>query len=418
MPPFSAEPVPRLSDTCVPPIVIGMATLTTAAMHGADAGDLATMIGELDVDPAARLYDTSIAYQLDFRRAEGLDLQDKAVAAAKLFRVGRDGQDRQGLRLLALVAPGALMVNTPLDFITNYLDVRLDLLFVVSEQCLPATIPDHDIAFFAAGEADTAMVERLHRLFASWPRPALNDPNLLPLLERETLSGLLADVPDICSPPTVAVSHCELDDLLREGGNIGDLLPGCRYPVLVRPVGSHAGTGLKKMGSPDDLFQYLLFSFAPAYFITAFVDYRSTDGLYRKYRVAFIDRQPHLCHMPSSQNWMVHYLNAGMTESADKRADEAEAMARFDATFAARHRAAFVALHERLPFDYYSIDCSELPDGRLLVFEADTAAIIHMMDPEEMFPYKRSHMRSVFDAFGDMLRRRATAAEPTVPRYA
>ena len=75
-------------------------------------------------------------------------------------------------------------------------------------------------------------------------------------------------------------------------------------------------------------------------------------------------------------------------------------------------------MHERLPFDYYSIDCSELPDGRLLVFEADTAAIIHMMDPEDVFPYKHSHMRSVFDAFGDMLRRRATAAEPAILRYA
>jgi len=153
-----------------------------------------------------------------------------------------------------------------------------------------------------------------------------------------------------------------------------------------------------------------LFSCAPYYFVTAFVDYRSADGLYRKYRVAFMDRQPYLCHMAVSQNWMVHYLNAGMTESADKRADEAQAMMHFDATFAARHREAFTALHERLPFDHYSIDCSELPDGRLLVFEADTAAIIHMMDPEAVFPYKHLHMRRVFAAFGDMLRRRMTSA--------
>jgi hypothetical protein len=44
-----------------------------------------------------------------------------------------------------------------------------------------------------------------------------------------------------------------------------------------------------------------------------------------------------------------------------------------------------------------------------LMFEADTAAIIHLMDGEDMFPYKHSHMRRVFDAFGDMLQRRATA---------
>jgi hypothetical protein len=409
MPVFLADPIPRLDDASDPPVIVGMATLTTAAMHGAAPDTLATMIEQLDVDPTARLYDTSLAYQLAFRRAEGLGIQDKAVAASPMFRVRRESQSCAGLRLLALVGLGDLMVNTPLDFITNYLDVQLDLLFVMPGQELPPTIPDHDVAFFAASEADAAAVARLHRLFTLWPRPALNDPAFLPALSREMLSRLLADVPTICSPPTTIVSRAQLDDLVRDEGRIGDLLPGCSYPILVRPQGSHAGAGLKKSESTADLGEYLIFSFESSYFVTAFVDYRSADGLYRKYRVAFIDRQPHLCHMASSENWMVHYLNAGMTESADKRAYESEAMACFDTTFAARHREAFAALHQRLPFDYYSIDCSELSDGRLLMFEADTAAIIHLMDGEDMFPYKHSHMRRVFDAFDDMLRRRAAA---------
>ena len=120
--------------------------------------------------------------------------------------------------------------------------------------------------------------------------------------------------------------------------------------------------------------------------------------------------------MAVSQNWMIHYLNAGMTESADKRVDEAQAMMHFDAAFAVRHRDAFTALHGRLGFDCYSIDCSELSDGRLLVFEADSAAIIHLMDPEAMFPYKHVQMRRVFDAFGDLLRRRMAVAKSAPPR--
>ena len=75
------------------------------------------------------------------------------------------GESAPSIRLLALVGPGDLMLNTPLDFITNYLDVRLDLLFVMPDKDLPATIPDHDVAFFAVGEADATMVARLHRLF-------------------------------------------------------------------------------------------------------------------------------------------------------------------------------------------------------------------------------------------------------------
>jgi hypothetical protein len=56
--------------------------------------------------------------------------------------------------------------------------------------------------------------------------------------------------------------------------------------------------------------------------------------------------------------------------------------------------------------DYYSIDCAETADGRLLLFEADAAAIIHMMDPPDLFPYKQTQMRRIFRAFEDMLRRR------------
>lgn len=403
MPSFRADPIPRLSEGCNPPIVIGTATLTTAAMHGAGPDALADMIEHQDTDPVARRYDTAIAYQLAFRRAEGLDLLDEALTASPLFRIRRDGLGHGAIRLLALVAPGELMANTPVDFITNHLDVRLDLLFVLPDQALPPEIPDHDVALFAVGEADAAMVARLHRLYAAWPRPALNDPAHLPELSRDTLSRRLVGVPGLCSPPAVAASRSDLDQLLRDGGDIGRLLPGCSYPALIRPFGSHAGRGLRKVEHPDALAGHLLFSFDPAYFVTAFVDYRSADGFYRKYRVAFIDRTPYLCHMAASQNWMVHYLNAGMADSAAKRAEEAKAMAWFDAGFARRHQAAFAALHERLPFEYYAIDCGELPDDRLLVFEADTAAIIHLMDPADLFPYKHAQMRRVFDAFGGML---------------
>jgi hypothetical protein len=404
-----ADPIPLLSPACAPPVVIGAAALVTAAMHGATVAALAAMVDGHDGDPVARLYDLSIVTQLAFRREEALRLQAMAVAASPLLRIRREDGSPPAIRLLALVMVGDLMANTPLDFITNHLDVRLDLLFLTPGQPLPAVIPEHDAMFFAAGEPDPATLARLCGLFAAWPRPVLNDPGFLPDLSRDRLAALLAGIPEICSPPAVEIGRSALEDHLRHGDGIATLLPGCAYPVLVRPVGSHAGLGLARLDGPDDLAGYLSSSPAVSYYLTAFVDYRASDGLYRKYRVAFIDRAPHLCHMAVSREWMVHYLNASMTQSAAKRAEEAQAMAHFTAAFGALHRDAFAALHARLGFDCYSIDCAELPDGRLLVFEADTAAIIHMMDPVDMFAYKHTQMRGVFDAFGDMLRRRVAA---------
>ena len=65
------------------------------------------------------------------------------------------------------------------------------------------------------------------------------------------------------------------------------------------------------------------------------------------------------------------------------------------------------AIAGAIGLDYFSIDCAEAKDGRLLVFEADTAAIIHSMDPPDLYPYKRPAMQSCYDAFAAMLRDRA-----------
>ena len=47
------------------------------------------------------------------------------------------------------------------------------------------------------------------------------------------------------------------------------------------------------------------------------------------------------------------------------------------------------------------------PDGKLLLFEADTSLVVHNMDSPVAFPYKDRHMRRLFAAFRAMLYRKA-----------
>ncbi len=62
---------------------------------------------------------------------------------------------------------------------------------------------------------------------------------------------------------------------------------------------------------------------------------------------------------------------------------------------------------DRIGLYYFTVDCAETRDGTLLIFEADNTAIVHSMDPPEIFPYKPPQMRKVFEAFAAMLYRRA-----------
>jgi hypothetical protein len=409
MPPLQ-DAIPALSDTLTPPAIRGVADLTTFAYRGNGFDGLIDRIRPNPTE-AGTLYDLGIALQLDFRRTEGLHLQEAALRHSPLFRLHRDAPQSEPIRLLALVGPGDLMVNTPIDFLTNHLDVRLDLLHVLSGTALPAVIPDHDVAFFAYSDPDPAMLQRLTALYRAWPRPVLNDPRFLPGVARDVLSRSLAGVASIRSPETASVTREELQAHLSSGAPIaGFVATDIMFPSLIRPAGTHAGHGLSLAHGSDDLRAYLQGTDAETFYISTFVDYADSRGLYCKSRVAFIDREPFLCHMAVSSHWMVHYLNAGMSTSAEKRTEEEAAMAGFDTGFARRHRAAFEALHERLGFDFYSIDCAESPDGRLLVFEADAGAIVHMMDPVDIFAYKQPQMRRTFDAFGTLLRRRIDAA--------
>ena len=75
----------------------------------------------------------------------------------------------------------------------------------------------------------------------------------------------------------------------------------------------------------------------------------------------------------------------------------------FDAGFARRHQRALAALAEQIDLEYFGLDCAESRDGDLVIFEVASAMLVHAMDNAEIFPYKTTQMRTVFDAFRAML---------------
>ena len=203
-------------------------------------------------------------------------------------------------------------------------------------------------------------------------------------------------------PPTLHAPRSVVQDIAAGKTTLSGQFAGCDYPVIVRPVGSHAGRDLAKIGTVDELAAYLAKVEDEEFFISPFIDYSGKDGLFRKFRVVLVDGKPYASHMGVSSNWMIHYVNAGMYEDARKREEEKAFMEHFD-DFAQRHRAALDAIYRRTHLDYVCIDCAETQDGRLLIFEVDHTMVVHAMDPESLFPYKQVHMEKVKTAFLDFL---------------
>jgi glutathione synthase/RimK-type ligase-like ATP-grasp enzyme len=203
------------------------------------------------------------------------------------------------------------------------------------------------------------------------------------------------------------VTRAKLSDLARSILSCFDIAAELEFPIIVRPRGSHAGVGLAKLDDRTAIGRYLADRSEQEFFISRFVDYAGDDGLFRKYRIVFVEGQAYACHMAIADHWDIWYLNAGMSESAAKRLEEETFMQTFDIGFARRHQTALAGIANRIGLDYFTIDCAENERGELLIFEADNTAVVHNMDSPELFPYKPPQMRKVFEAFVAMLLRHA-----------
>jgi hypothetical protein len=354
------------------------------------------------------MLDLSTILQLVGQREEGLALQADALARQRRFR--RVIGTGKGPHLLALLAAGDLMASTPVEFLLSGWNGVLDLLFVTAGETATIAIPDHDIAILAVGESDAnaTILTALQSGMAHWPKPMLNaSPAAIRALGRDQAPARLAGCAAIDAPPTVRLSRAGLEVLAAGYADLSAILPGRRLPILLRPVDSHAGAGLEKLDALADIAGYLEGQAGETFYLTPFVDYASRDGRFRKLRVALIEGRPFIAHMAISEHWMVHYLNAGMDADAGKRAEEAAMMAAFDTGFALRHARAFVAIHAAFGLDYLAVDCAEDSEGRLLLFEADTAMIVHDMDPPDLYPYKAAVTAKLFAAFQAMIAARA-----------
>ena len=412
----AGEPTPRDDLPAAPgetwPVddqqpLIGYLAMWRKLRSNADASALAAGLldrAKRNVNAADSLMDLSWVLLATGHREMAASTEELALKLRQLYRLPA-ASGPVGVRLLALMAPGDYFANTPLDYLIEGSDVALDLLFVGPALPFPDSLPDHDVLFVAVCESDQnlPLLRQIGALLTRHPGPTINAPGRIPFLARDRASALLRGAPGVAMPISVRVDRSALAQVGRQERSLASIIEEGVYPVIVRPVGSHMGADLWKLDDAEAVTRYLHAISGREFYAARFVDYRSADGFFRKYRIALIDDSPFACHLAISETWMVNYMNAQMGQSAAKRNEEAQFMATFDQDFACRHAEALAAIHHRLQLDYVVIDCGETPDRRLLIFEVDSAAIIHATDPVELFPYKQPTMRKAFDAFRRML---------------
>ncbi|HTJ92048.1 MAG TPA: tetratricopeptide repeat protein [Pararobbsia sp.] len=314
-----------------------------------------------------------------------------------------------------LVACAGGIGNVPVKYLMperHYTQIRYFVDYV-SDRDL-AALPAHDVVFNAIGDPDVIDSDdvRLNALIAQTNRTVLNPPGRVARTRRDHLPALLAGIEGARVPsarriepgPAGTLSPTTIADSLAQSGP--------PYPVILRPLASHGGQGMTLAHDradvecpapthPDALQTPP--AHADAVYATAFHDYRSADGYFRKYRMIFVDREPYPYHLAISDHWLVHYFSADMTETSWKLEEERRFLANPEAALGPRAYATLRAIAYRIDLDYAGIDFSLMPNGDVIVFEANATMLVHPEPANSPLAHKNVQVQTIVDAFARMI---------------
>jgi hypothetical protein len=312
-------------------------------------------------------------------------------------------------RILVLAVPGDFQANLPLGALLDATDTELHTLWLSDPEAVlrdplsafRGCLPQFDCVFIAIAEDfhhDRAL-QAADRLAAGLNVPIINDGARISAVSRAGAAQLLQNLPNAVVPAQTLIGRSALASMAN--GFPADTCLG--FPMIVRPRASHAGKDLVRLNDAKSVRTYLDGVADESFYVGPFVDYRSADGLWRKYRVIFVHGRPLPYHLAIHSDWAIWYYNAHMDLDPWKRLEEARFVEDIAAALPARALAALWAIGERIGLDYFGVDCGVLSDGRLVVFEIETGMIVHDWDSPELYPYKPACARSIARATETMI---------------
>lgn len=250
-------------------------------------------------------------------------------------------------------------------------------------------------------------LENLKKLLRGYSGQVLNRPESVIRSTRDQVAKLLDGTPGLIAPKVVRVRNARPDPV---AGAIERT--GMRFPLIVRLAGTHTGI---IVGLFDDMDELRAAITQPGeHIVIEFVDFRSEDGLYRKYRAFFIGERIIFRHMLVSDTWNVHASDRTrfMADRPDLLAEEQALFEKGEDAFPAGAMQTLAAVRDRMPLDYFGMDFGIAPDGQIVLFEANATMNFFPFMTDPRFDYVRQCIAPSRRAALDLLGIDAQLPEP------
>ncbi len=303
-------------------------------------------------------------------------------------------------RVLALFAPFAGNVPTEFLFKDSVYDTDTLALLASSEYDVELLKQDAQVVVNLISDADqgkellpfaAGLVDRLGK-------PTVNDPLMILRTTRDAVADQLEGIPG-----------CRIPKILRQkaGTDLSVAALRAALPsvssILARPVGTHGGDDFEKIEDPLELRAFLARRADADHYLTEYIDYRSTDGYFRKYRFIFVDGQILPYHLAIGNDWKLHHDSTDMANQQWMQQEEQAFLRNPSTVFNSMHDQALRAIRQRIGLEFFGIDCGLDRLGNLVVFEVNASMLVH--DHNENFPYKAPFVLRIKLAFDEMLRK-------------
>jgi hypothetical protein len=311
--------------------------------------------------------------------------------ALRLQRLYPDPAPQSGrYPILLLLRDAPYSSNTPLELIVDRSRLAVHK-YYIEGRVAAESLPEHSTIVCAFGFAVSAAraIEAARDVMLHSPAASINHPHRLQFTARDALAQTLSGIKGIMVPASRCLAASDV--------------PRIELPQLIRPVDTHSGDGLALVDSQQALRDHTGRFESDAYYSTEFVDYRSSDGYYRKYRIMFVDGVAYPYHLAIAPRWMVHYQSSPMDEHQWMREEERTFLSTPYVVFPSWYHVTR-QISNAIGLDYFGIDVARLPDGSMLVFEADAAMLVHDESERDVFAYKRPFVAKIREALERLLR--------------
>lgn len=378
--------------------------VAVAGEHRGALVNLANVLALDEPDRAAMLYRQVLGRDANFAPAHrglcSLAAARGDASTAAYHRAAGYATDPFGRRpYLGPTMPLSVLACVSTDGGNIPLDALLDeRVFLVNEVYVEAyrgePLPPHALIVNAIADADRspAALQCAAQIIQNARVPVINPPYAVAATGRVANAARLGQLSGIIAPAARV--------LLRAGLTVEN------FPVILRTRGMHMGRGMIRADDVSTLAGAVQ-AFAEHEEVIAipYVETRSADGAWRKYRVMAIDGVLYPLHLAIAERWDVHYFSAAMAERADYRAEEARFLADPLTSIGSRAWDALGRVRDALGLEYAGIDFALAGDGRIVVFEANAAMTVLRPDADARFAYRQAPTEAIAAALVRMFER-------------